>query len=120
MCLPDLKPQLFVPEVTLSPHIRLLQQSEDLHTRTGNFAAASGVDRLYLTGNFVHATEKGALQGGMAASDILCGSKNDIFDALKKIIEPKDWVLIKGSRGMRMETLVQALQAVYGTTEKIV
>ena len=53
----------------------------------------------------------------MTAEDILCGSKDDILDALKKTIQPNDWVLIKGSRGMRMETLVQALQAEYGQME---
>ena len=37
--------------------------------------------------------------------------------ALEKAIQPSDWVLIKGSRGMRMETLVQALQAQYGRME---
>lgn len=70
-----------------------------------------------MTGSFADAVEKGARDGGMAAADILCGSKDDILNALKNAIQPNDWVLIKGSRGMRMETLVQALQAEYGQME---
>jgi len=101
----------------LGDMLELGQASRDLHTEIGSFAAASGLAKLYATGSFADAVEKGARDGGMAATDILCGSKDDIFDALKKTIQPNDWVLIKGSRGMRMETLVQALQAEYGQME---
>jgi UDP-N-acetylmuramoyl-tripeptide--D-alanyl-D-alanine ligase len=101
----------------LGDMLELGRASTDLHTEIGRFAAASGLARLYLTGNFADAVEKGALDGGMAAADIFCGSKADILAALKKVIQPDDWVLIKGSRGMRMETLVQALQAQYGRME---
>jgi UDP-N-acetylmuramyl pentapeptide synthase len=101
----------------LGDMLELGRASRDLHAEVGRFAAASGLAKLYLTGNFADAVEKGALSGGMAAADILCGSKDDISDALKKVIKPDDWVLIKGSRGMRMETLVQALQAQYGRME---
>ena len=101
----------------LGDMLELGQASMDLHAQVGRFAAASGLARLYVTGSFADAVRKGAIDGGMATADILCGSKDDIFDALKKTIEPKDWILIKGSRGMRMETLVQALQAEYGRRE---
>jgi len=101
----------------LGDMLELGQASKDLHTEVGRFAAVSGLARLYVTGSFAHAVEKGARAGGMVAADILCGSKDDILNALKNTLEPEDWILIKGSRGMRMETLVQALEAVYGRTE---
>lgn len=101
----------------LGDMLELGRASRDLHAEVGRYAAASGLAKLYVTGNFADAVEKGAIAGGMTASDIFCGSKDDIFDALKKVIQPDDWVLIKGSRGMRMETLVQALLAQYGRME---
>jgi UDP-N-acetylmuramoyl-tripeptide--D-alanyl-D-alanine ligase len=101
----------------LGDMLELGKASRDLHAEIGRFAAASGLAKLFVTGSFADAVEKGAREGGMAAADILCGSKDDILDALKNIIQPNDWVLIKGSRGMRMETLVQALQAEYGRME---
>ena len=101
----------------LGDMLELGRTSRDLHTEIGGFAAASGLAKLYVTGNFADAVEKGALAGGMAATDIFCGSKDDMLDALKKTIQPDDWILIKGSRGMRMETLVEALQAQYGRME---
>ena len=103
--------------VALGDMLELGRTSRELHTEIGRFAAASGLAKLYVTGSFADAVEKGARDGGMAAADILCGSKDDILDALKNAIQPNDWVLIKGSRGMRMETLVQALQAEYGQME---
>lgn len=101
----------------LGDMLELGRASRDLHREIGAFAAASGLAKLYATGNFADAVEKGAKDSGMAAEDILCGSKDDILKALKNEIKPGDWVLIKGSRGMHMETLVQALQAEYGQME---
>ena len=101
----------------LGDMLELGQASRDLHTEIGRFAATSGLTKIFATGDFADAVEKGARDGGMAPADIFCGSKDDIFSALKKTIKPDDWVLIKGSRGMRMETLVQALQAEYGRME---
>ncbi len=101
----------------LGDMLELGQASVDLHTDIGRFAAASGLAKLFVTGRFADAVQKGARDGGMAGANILCGSKDDILDGLKNNIEPQDWVLIKGSRGMRMETLVQALLAEYGRME---
>jgi UDP-N-acetylmuramoyl-tripeptide--D-alanyl-D-alanine ligase len=101
----------------LGDMLELGRASEDLHDQIGRVAAASGLAKLYVTGNFADVVEKGARKEGMKAADILCGSKEDILEALRKTIEPGDWVLIKGSRGMRMETIVQALQAEYGQME---
>ena len=101
----------------LGDMLELGRASRDLHAEVGGFAADSGLAKLYVTGNFADAIEKGAINGGMATTNIFCGSKDDIFDALKKTIQTDDWVLIKGSRGMRMETLVQALLAQYGRME---
>jgi UDP-N-acetylmuramoyl-tripeptide--D-alanyl-D-alanine ligase len=101
----------------LGDMLELGQASRDLHTEVGRFAATSGLTKIYATGNFADAIGKGARDGGMAPADIFCGSKDDILSVLKKTIQPNDWILIKGSRGMRMETLVQALQAEYGQME---
>jgi UDP-N-acetylmuramoyl-tripeptide--D-alanyl-D-alanine ligase len=101
----------------LGDMLELGHASRDLHTEVGRFAAESGLTRLYVTGSFAQDLKKGARDGGMAATDILCGSKDEIFDALKNTLEPNDWILIKGSRGMRMETLVRALEAEYGRME---
>lgn len=81
-----------------------------LHTDVGKWAAESGVVRLYTVGEFAYAVADGAVKGGMAASAVTTGSRSEIVASLKGILRPGDWVLFKGSRGMAMETVFQAIR----------
>ena len=81
----------------------------DLHKEVGYFAAQSGIPKLFITGNFADAVKRGAREAGMAQQHIFSGNKDDIFNELKKELKPNNWILVKGSRGMMMETLVQDL-----------
>jgi UDP-N-acetylmuramoyl-tripeptide--D-alanyl-D-alanine ligase len=51
----------------------------------------------------------GALDEDMNPRDIFIGTKEDILERIKDRLDPGDWVLVKGSRGMAMETIVQGL-----------
>ena len=95
--------------------------SRDMHRQVGRRAADRGIDKIYATGEFAGAVAEGALAGGMSPADIVRGSKVEINGRLLDAVGPGDRVLVKGSRGMAMETIVAALmrqgqQAV--TTEK--
>jgi UDP-N-acetylmuramoyl-tripeptide--D-alanyl-D-alanine ligase len=46
----------------------------------------------------------------MPTDRILAGDISDISIALTQWLTPGDWVLVKGSRGMRMERVIAALQ----------
>jgi len=46
----------------------------------------------------------------MQPADALSGSRQEIIDALKEYLQPGDWVLVKGSRGMAMEVVVEGLK----------
>jgi UDP-N-acetylmuramyl pentapeptide synthase len=46
---------------------------------------------------------------GMAAADIFVGTKEEIMDALTHWLKPGDWILVKGSRSVKMETLIKDL-----------
>ena len=51
-----------------------------------------------------------ALGAGMAAEDVhLVESKSQALDLIQTLVQPGDVILIKGSRGMEMETIVAAL-----------
>jgi UDP-N-acetylmuramyl pentapeptide synthase len=52
-----------------------------------------------------------ARKEGLPAADTLTGSHEEIIDGLKAFLQPDDWVLVKGSRGMTMEKVVQGLKA---------
>jgi UDP-N-acetylmuramoyl-tripeptide--D-alanyl-D-alanine ligase len=90
--------------------------SEQLHEGIGRIAAQSGVDLLFLTGDFAAAVKKGAVSQGMAGDRIMIGEKPDLAARLMKILGPGDWVLVKGSRSVGMETVVQLIAETDVTT----
>jgi len=86
--------------------LELGDRSEALHLDVGAVVGRSGIDRLYLTGRFSSVVQTGAVQNGFKIGDIFIGAKDEIFEDLTDRLRPGDWVLVKGSRGMRMETIV--------------
>ncbi len=89
--------------------LELGEQAEILHRDIGSLSAKSGISRLYATGDFAKAMAAGAMREHMTSNDILTGTKEEIMDDLTRWLGPNDWVLVKGSRGMGMETIVTGL-----------
>jgi UDP-N-acetylmuramoyl-tripeptide--D-alanyl-D-alanine ligase len=89
--------------------LELGRHSAVLHQKIGALAARSEIKRLYVTGNFAANVAAGAMEAGMKAEDIFSGSREEILEDLLNRIAPADWVLVKGSRGMRMEKIVEGL-----------
>lgn len=84
-------------------------QSAPLHREIGKKAAESGIHRLYVTGSFSGSVADGAA-GAMPPARIFTGSHEEILEALAPLLGPGDWILVKGSRGMRMERIVEGLK----------
>lgn len=84
-------------------------ESARLHEEVGRHAAMDGFSRVYASGSFAAALAAGALSGGIEKDHVVIGPKEDLIDRLLRDLEPEDWVLVKGSRGMAMETVVSAL-----------
>ena len=91
--------------------LELGKDSQQLHESIGQFAARSGINRLFLTGNYANALKKGARQQGMPDQDIIVGDKMELVKPLVDFLGPNDWVLVKGSRGAGMEEIVRQLEA---------
>jgi len=79
-----------------------------LHREVGRLAAGSGAAKLLACGDFAADVAAGARQGGMAAADIVIGSRAEVQAALLQELKAGDWVLVKGSRAMGMEAVVRA------------
>jgi UDP-N-acetylmuramoyl-tripeptide--D-alanyl-D-alanine ligase len=47
----------------------------------------------------------------MQPAETMTGSRDNIVEDLKIRLQPGDWVLVKGSRGMAMEKVVRELIA---------
>ena len=90
--------------------LELGDQAESLHKQVGAWAAAANIDKLLVTGEFANAVVAGAINAKMKHTDILTGTREEVLDMLKKTLKPGDWILVKGSRGARMETIVKGLK----------
>jgi UDP-N-acetylmuramoyl-tripeptide--D-alanyl-D-alanine ligase len=99
--------------VALGDMLELGTDELELHHQLG-IQAGQVADRLYLLGNLTRQTAIGAEQTGLAPEAIIhAGSHDEIANDLIKQAASGDLVLIKGSRGMQMEKIADALRAAY-------
>ncbi len=79
--------------------------------------AADIVSMLIVIGSRGQLIGEAALQAGMETDRVAMVRKNqEAIDILRKALQPEDAVLVKGSRGMRMEEIVAALSTTKSTT----
>ena len=90
--------------------LELGNQAPSLHSRIGAMAAQSGISRLYARGEFADRVVSGARGEGMPAANTIIGSRQEIIADLTNWLRPGDWLLVKGSRGMAMEKVVQGIK----------
>jgi UDP-N-acetylmuramoyl-tripeptide--D-alanyl-D-alanine ligase len=81
------------------------------HRKIGRLAAQSGVDYLVIYGNFRLEVAAGAREGGLAEARIFpIAHLAEGARVLEELLGPGDWLLVKGSRAMHMEGLVDLLE----------
>ncbi len=94
----------------LGDMFELGRHSRRQHWELGKTAAKAKLDQLYLLGPQAHAVRLGALSSGMAAAKIIVGKDHgDIATRLRGCAQAGDWLLVKGSRGMEMEKVLDQL-----------
>jgi UDP-N-acetylmuramoyl-tripeptide--D-alanyl-D-alanine ligase len=93
----------------LGDMLELGPQSASLHRDIGRAAGDARLDRLYVAGNFAAAVAEGAMDRQMKAERIFCGTKEAIIEQLNDQLQDGDMILVKGSRGMAMEQVVEAI-----------
>jgi len=96
----------------LGDMFELGKQSAREHRQLGKFAARVKIDALYLLGNQATEVRKGALHDGLRPEQIfICKDHADLVRRLRERVKKGDWLLLKGSRGMRMETILGELRS---------
>ncbi len=92
--------------------LELGEESATLHRQVGSIAARGGVDRLFAMGEQAPHLLAGAAEAGMDSARLTQASDHqEIASKLQSLMGGGDWVLVKGSRGMRMEKVIEALLA---------
>lgn len=80
------------------------------HREVGEAAAAQEVATLVAVGDLAQFIAQGAGDAGLPQERVHhCATNSEALEVLQKILKPGDAILIKGSRGMRMEEIVQEL-----------
>jgi UDP-N-acetylmuramoyl-tripeptide--D-alanyl-D-alanine ligase len=80
----------------------------EAHRAIGATAARLGVDLVITIGPLAKHIGEGAIDAGMPKDRVLAaGSQAEAAALLKKLSAPGDAVLIKGSRGMKMEKILE-------------
>ncbi len=84
------------------------------HEDAGRVAAASGWDALVVVGPLARGLAEAARSAGLAAEAIAeFDSSAEAAAAMPAILRPGDLVLIKGSRGVRTEIIVEAVKTLF-------
>jgi UDP-N-acetylmuramoyl-tripeptide--D-alanyl-D-alanine ligase len=86
----------------LADMLDLGPEEENLHAQVGDYAKSAGVDVLLATGPRSQATAK-------AFGGTWLETKEELYQRLLPYLEEDCTILIKGSRAMAMDKLVQAL-----------
>jgi UDP-N-acetylmuramyl pentapeptide synthase len=89
--------------------LELGEASAEAHREIGRTAARFKVDILITVGELAQHVGKGALEAGMKKDHVLAALSHDhAGQLLKQLSHPGDVILIKGSRGMKMEKILEA------------
>lgn len=96
----------------LGDMFELGQQSRRQHRQLGAELGRARIDRAYLLGERAEDVRSGALRSGVDADWIVVArSHADIARRLRGHLKSGDWILLKGSRGMKMESILAHLKS---------
>jgi UDP-N-acetylmuramoyl-tripeptide--D-alanyl-D-alanine ligase len=82
----------------------------DAHYNVGKFAASKKIDYIITVGDNGRVIAKGALESGFDANCAFSFNNNaEVNRFLKDFVKSGDVILVKGSRGMKMEEIIRQL-----------
>ncbi|MDR2133426.1 MAG: UDP-N-acetylmuramoyl-tripeptide--D-alanyl-D-alanine ligase [Clostridiales Family XIII bacterium] len=85
------------------------ERSVEYHRQIGAYAAKKGVNLIIAVGEKAAGIAEGAREAKPALDVLHFETKDDAWGEMKGILTAGDVILVKGSRGMAMETLVKRI-----------
>jgi len=81
------------------------------HHLVGRQAAESGIDLIVAVGKLAEHVARGAQEAGMSQKKIkMCNVTKEACETMLKLVKKGDTVLVKGSRAMKMEQIIQGME----------
>ncbi len=104
--------------VFLGDMLELGEEADEMHRKIGMLIATIGVNALFLQGDFSGVTAAGAAEGGLSSQNIFFLSDNEKgIVYLREHLKKGDWILVKGSRRMKMEKIAAQICDCFGSDE---
>lgn len=98
----------------LGDMLELGEQADRWHEETGAVLARTGVARVFLKGPLSRSTEAGALKEGFPQERIsFFDDPAELIVPLRSFLKKDDWILLKGSRKMKMEQAAERIIATF-------
>lgn len=95
----------------LGDMLELGEYAEDAHREIGQYAYKSGIDLIFAKGDYAPQVAEGAISAGATEEKVFTFRNNqELAKRLIQLIQPNDTILIKGSRGMKMEEVLHYLE----------
>jgi UDP-N-acetylmuramoyl-tripeptide--D-alanyl-D-alanine ligase len=106
--------------IVLGDMLELGQEEEEKHREIGKKIAAIGADFFLAVGSRMALAGQEMIAGGFSKDKIFYfSSPMEAAKKLKEIIAEGDYILVKGSQGMRMEKVVEAIMQNPQEAEKL-
>jgi UDP-N-acetylmuramoyl-tripeptide--D-alanyl-D-alanine ligase len=98
----------------LGDMLELGERSEALHYEIGALLAEANIHDLFLKGSLTKALAAGAIRRGFPAERITFFEDPEmVVSSLRSRLNEGDWILIKGSRKMKMEAVAEKIIAAF-------
>lgn len=85
------------------------QETENAHKEVGAFAGGKKPDLLVCIGDFAKGYAEGAAEHMQADRILYFSEKEEFLKRAQSLLEPGDVILVKASRGMQMEKIVEEI-----------
>jgi UDP-N-acetylmuramoyl-tripeptide--D-alanyl-D-alanine ligase len=94
----------------LADMLELGVQAHQLHEEIGSILVKTAVDRVFLKGPLSRSLAAGAMKEGFSEERIaFFDDPKEILASLQSFLKKDDWILIKGSRKMKMEVVAESI-----------
>jgi len=90
----------------LGDMLELGDRGVEAHRQIGEKLVAEGIQVVITFGELAEHIAAATLEGGVDVT-VACRSHDEAQEALRKLVRPGDTVLLKGSRGMKMEKILE-------------